>query len=255
MAFKPSRIIVAGVLAGLASGCASLGGNKQAEDRQARLEERVERIERVMGNQSLMDMAQRIDRMEQDVRELRGQVERLQHELEGARERQRDLYLDLDRRLQALETGKVATGTPSPDGGAGEEPPEAGATNAGDAYRAAFKLLKEGRYDKAEKAFSGFLEQYRDSEYADNAQYWLGEARYVTQDFESAVDAFRRVLDDYPDSNKAADALLKLGYCHYELQQWSKARDALEQVREEHPDTTAANLAGTRLDRMRQEGH
>lgn len=255
MAIKPNRIIVAGLVAALAAGCAPLGAKKESEDRQARLEDRVERIERVMGNQSLMDMAQRLDRMEQDIRELRGEVERLAHQLDGARERQRDLYLDVDRRLQALETGKVATGTPTRDGGSGEETPEAGATGAGDAYRAAFELLKQGRYDKAEEAFSRFLEQYSDSQYADNARYWLGEAHYVTQEFDAAIKAFRRVLEDFPDSNKAADALLKLGYCHYELKQWSQAREALERVRKEHPDTTAANLAGTRLERLRQEGH
>ncbi|MDT8320678.1 MAG: tol-pal system protein YbgF [Xanthomonadales bacterium] len=123
------------------------------------------------------------------------------------------------------------------------------------AYDQAFQALKELRYADAAEAFQSFLESYPNSEYADNAQYWLGESYYVTRNYDIALDAFQDLMDRYPDSPKVADALLKIGYTHYEMKQWDQARAALTQVQENYPDTTLARLAENRLRSMRMEGH
>ena len=96
---------------------------------------------------------------------------------------------------------------------------------------------------------------YCDSEYSDNAQYWLGESYYVTRNYDLALTAFQDLLDRFPDSPKAPDALLKIGYTHYELEQWDSARAALTQVQEQYPDSTLSRLAENRLRSMRMEGH
>jgi tol-pal system protein YbgF len=119
----------------------------------------------------------------------------------------------------------------------------------------AFRALRETRYADAAEGFSKFLDQYPDSTYAPNAQYWLGETYYVTRDFETALHFFQQLLDRYPGSNKQGDALLKIGFSHFELREWNQARAALEQVRSQHPDTTLARLAESRLRDMRLAGH
>jgi tol-pal system protein YbgF len=124
-----------------------------------------------------------------------------------------------------------------------------------DAYRMAFNLLKEGRYDRSIRAFSSFLDGYPTSTYADNAQYWLGEANYVSRKYSAAVKEFGKVVSNFPDSTKAPDAMLKLGFTHYELKQWDKAREMLSAVIQKHPKSSAAKLAETRLKRMQSEGH
>src|SRR5690606_33316613 len=105
-------------------------------------------------------------------------------------------------------------------------------------YDAAFRQLQEGRYPAAIAAFKDYLAQYPKGRYVDNAQYWLGEAYYVTRDFSTALSEFQRVLSAFPDSQKVPDAMLKIGYVHYELQQWDKARDTLTQVAQRVPGTT-----------------
>jgi len=123
------------------------------------------------------------------------------------------------------------------------------------AYDQAFQSLKDLRYADAAEGFQTFLSRYPQSEYADNAQYWLGESYYVTRNYDISLDAFDDLLKNYPDSSKTPDALLKIGYAHYELKQWDQARAALEQVKQQFPDTTLARLADNRLRSMRMEGH
>jgi len=123
------------------------------------------------------------------------------------------------------------------------------------AYDQAFQSLKDLRYADAAEGFQAFLAQYPQSEYADNAQYWLGESYYVTRNYDISLEAFDDLLAKYPDSSKKPDALLKIGYAHYELKQWDQARAALEQVKQQYPDTTLARLADNRLRSMRMEGH
>jgi len=124
-----------------------------------------------------------------------------------------------------------------------------------EAYDKAFQAMKELRYADAAEDFQSFLDQYPNSEYADNAVYWLGESYYVTRNYDIALEAFERLMHDYPDSPKVPDALLKIGYTHYELKQWDKARAALLQVQQDYPDTTLARLAESRLRSMKMEGH
>jgi tol-pal system protein YbgF len=123
------------------------------------------------------------------------------------------------------------------------------------AYDRAFQALKELRYADAAEEFQSFLSQYPNSEFADNAQYWLGESYYVTRNYDIALTAFQVLLDRFPESTKAPDALLKIGYTHYELEQWDSARAALTQVQELYPDSTLSRLAENRLRSMRMEGH
>ena len=121
------------------------------------------------------------------------------------------------------------------------------------AYESAFDSLKNGQYAEAARRFQGFLAQYPTGEYSPNAQYWLGESYYVTQNYQIALDSFQNLLGQFPSSNKAPDALLKVGYCHYELKQWPQAEATLNQVVQQYPDTTVARLAQGRLRALRLE--
>jgi tol-pal system protein YbgF len=123
------------------------------------------------------------------------------------------------------------------------------------AYQSAFDTLKEGRYQKAKSELRAFLQNHSNSSFAGNAQYWLGEAHYVTREFKSAIEEFKTVLSNYPQSLKISDAMLKIGYTYYELKQFDQAKLLLQDLRERFPKSTAFRLAGKRLDRIRKEGH
>jgi len=242
------------------AGCASSPEQDPVQIKLNDLDGRLARIERVMSNQSLLDLANQGDSLRNDLRAMRNDVDLLTNNLEASRKQQRDLYADLDRRMKVLEsrggagTGSDAgSGDPGAGGAGGDSPSPASDDKA--AYQTAFNLLKDGQYDRAITAFQKFLIVYSDSSLADNAQYWLGEAYYVNKSFPEAQGAFQKLVDKYPQSRKRPDALLKIGYCQYELKQWDSAKVTLTQVATQFPDAPAGHLAQQRLDKMATEKH
>jgi tol-pal system protein YbgF len=222
------------------------------------LDTRLARIERVVTNQSLLDLANQSDSLRNDLRAMHNDVDVLSNNLEASRKQQRDLYADLDRRMKILESrGGVGSAAGSGDAGSGGAGADSSAPASDDkaAYQAAFNLLKDSQYDRAIAAFQKFLIVYSDSSLADNAQYWLGEAYYVNKSYPEAQSAFQRVVDKYPQSRKRPDALLKIGYCQYELKQWDSAKGTLSKVAAQFPDAPAGHLAQQRLDKMATEKH
>jgi tol-pal system protein YbgF len=259
------------------------------------LSERVARLEQQMqgqgSGQSTVELLNRLDALQAEVQDLRGQLEQQAYEVENLKKQQRDRYIDLDARLSRLEGGAApaaaaadlaptapppvapsdAPGQLTPDELAPATSPadvaaapEAGATPAlapssdpadeRAAYDEALGALLDGRYAESARRFAAFLQQYPDGDYADNATYWLGESYYVTQNYQVALETFQDLLARFPDSSKAPDALLKVGYSHYELKDWPQAEAVLGQVVERYPDTTAARLAQGRLRALRLEG-
>jgi tol-pal system protein YbgF len=257
---NPSRVLPQAfavfALCGVLTGCVSTPPEEDpVVQRMTELDGRLLRIERVLANQSLLDLSQRIEAVNTEVRTLRGQLDEMQHALNKTQDQQREMYGDVDRRLSAIEGG----GSVSAGGGGGMAssmssglPVPQGDDRAN--YQAAFDLLKDGKYSEAISGFTQFLSTFPTSALADNAQYWLGEAHYVTRQFPDALRHFRTVVEKYPDSRKIPDALLKIGYCNYELKNYTEARSALGQVVSRFGDTTAARLASQRLTKMEGEG-
>jgi len=239
-------IILLALATVLVAGCASVPPDQDpTQIRLNDLDARVSKVERIITNQSLVQLAQQADSLQQQVRELRGQVEDLQNANQALRKQQRDLYADLDRRVTALEHGGGTAGAGSSGGSSGAEP---GVTSTEQSvYGQAFDALKAGSYSVAISGFQGFLKQYPASPLAPNAEYWLGEAHYVNQDFAAAETDFQTVLDKWPSSSKAPAAMLDLGNTQLAQGKESKGRATLRQVISQYPGTDAANRAQARL--------
>lgn len=234
----------------------------------ATVEQRLERLERVVNNQSLLEMLERLDTLQREVQLLRGQVEEQQHTITGLKERQRELYLDIDRRMSRIEReGAPAANVGGPAGNnnppltSASAPPAAAPVNEQsrieqerEAYQKAFDMLRELRYAQATTAFRDFIKQYPDGRYAHIAQYWLGEAGYAQRDFRQAITDYNALLANYPNSPKLAEAMLKIGYSHYELKEADKARTVLQQLVQKYPDSTEAGQARNLLKRINKNG-
>jgi tol-pal system protein YbgF len=226
------------------------------------LDTRLTRIERVMANQSLLELSNQLEALRADIRAMHNDVDQLSNSLEAARKQQRDLYADLDQRMRNLESrggGSAAPASTATNNGAAppsvaSHEPAPGSDDKA-IYQAAFNLLKDGDYDRAVTAFQSFLVTFPASSLADNAQYWLGEAYYVNKVYPEAQAAFQRVVDKFPQSRKLPDALLKIGYCRYELKQWDSAKEVLSLVATKYSDTPAGHLAQQRLEKMAAEKH
>ena len=243
------------------------------------IQQELTKLSNQIENRAMLDLFQRVDELADEISQLRGELEIQSNDLSGIKKRQRELYLDIDRRLRDLEnrtTSQSSTVEPVqvPTPGTSTDQTSGTGTTAIDpvidttqstqpstaskeekaAYQAAFDTLKEGRYKKAKASFSSFLKKYPNSIYAGNAQYWSGEANYVTRNFQQGVIEFKQVVKRYPNSAKVPDAMLKLGYTYYELKQYEEAKSILQELRERFPKSAAFRLAGKRLDRMRKEG-
>ena len=246
------------------------------------IEQRLERLERILRNQSLADIVLQLQQLQQEVQQLRGEVELQNHTIDALNKRQRDLYLDIDSRLSGLRPMPTPPASQSEPVSAAVEPEDAPVDAAGApesaeteppaaemntvvtppdpkqeavAYQTAFNLLKQGRYKESIESFRDFLSQFRGGVYEDNAQYWLGEASYVNRDFDTALVEFNKVVENYPASSKVPGALLKSGYIHYEKGEWGQARDLFNRLTREFSGSTEARLAVKRLQRMDKEGH
>jgi tol-pal system protein YbgF len=240
-------IILLALATVLVAGCASVPPDQDpTQIRLNDLDARVSKVERIITNQSLVQLAQQADSLQQQVRDLRGQVEDLQNANQALRKQQRDLYADLDRRVSALEHGGGAAGAGSSGGGSSGAEPGVTSTEQS-VYGQAFDALKAGSYSVAISGFQGFLKQYPASPLAPNAEYWLGEAHYVNQDFAAAETDFQTVLDKWPSSSKAPAAMLDLGNTQLAQGKGSKGRATLRQVISQYPGTDAANRAQARL--------
>ena len=240
-------------------------------------DERLDRIEKLLSNQSLLDMAERLDAMQADMQQMRGMLEEQQHTIEGLKERQRELYLDVDRRLSRFERegggasipAPAAPATPSttqpltsaaPSAPVAAAAPAAAPTNdtnqlqqEREAYQKAFDTLRELRYAQATQEFRAFLKQYPNGRYGHIAQYWLGEASYAQRNFKQAILDYQALLQNYPSSPKRAEAMLKIGYSQHELKQDSEANKTLDQLIKLYPDSTEAGQARNLLKQIRKQ--
>ncbi len=288
-----NTIIAGAVLAGALTMSSAVLAKAQQEQ-MADLEARVSQLERVTDNKVMFDLLQKIEALQQEVQGLRDQTERNTHELDTQSKRQKDLYLDIDKRILRLEGGgngsqssvdpnTQPTNLPSTNENrgstlAGDEIDAAPAaapaqhTSSGtsnsstvrnnnqpdgeyESYNYAFTQIKNGEYEQSINSLQNFLASYPSSSYAANAQYWLAEANYVLQRYDTAVTEFKKVADNYPSSAKVSDAMLKLGYTYYEQSKWQEARDILKLTSVRYLGSDQAVKAMKRLDRMIQEGH
>jgi tol-pal system protein YbgF len=114
-------------------------------------------------------------------------------------------------------------------------------------YQQAYDELRKGHTSQSIEQFNAYLGKYPASAYANNAQYWLGEAYRVNKDNVAARKAFNDVIEKYPDGAKVPDAILKLGYIEMEQKNPEKAREYLTRVIADYPNTPAALLATKKL--------
>jgi len=279
-------------------------------DNNAAILSRLNDIEQRLSSRGLLEMLQQLESLQEEISRLHGELEVQNHTMKQLKKRQRDLYADIDQRMQRLENGTPAMTQPVDTASETRNPPlqtlsaindaargrqnsaadpaltvevvaqqqiesgsdvmtatiketapasetnnddistaqvESDPTQARADYQQAFKLLNDSLYDQAIKAFHEFLLIHPNSEYSDNAQFWLGEVYMFNGDHEQALLEFNKVIQNYPASQKLNQAKLKIAYGYHELGQIDLARKQLEELIALNPGTTVARLAQKRL--------
>jgi tol-pal system protein YbgF len=114
-------------------------------------------------------------------------------------------------------------------------------------YDDALALMDQKDYRGGIARFKEFLKKHPKSEYADNAQYWVGEGHYALREFDQAILEFDAVRRQYPTGDKVPAALLKLGFAFAELGDRVDARLILRELIVRYPESEEALKARQKL--------
>jgi tol-pal system protein YbgF len=236
------------------------------------LETRTAKLEEALASQSMLELQNQIEALQQELNRLQGQIEVLSNENESNQKRQKDFYIDLDARLRRIErpeeSGTSESTAPSPYR-AREAPDTAEpyavsdaptpqtaaaisippASDEGDtrAYDAAFDLFKAGKYKEAISHFNQFIKNHPGSSLAPSAHYWIGNSYYALRDFKNAISTQEKLIKTFPDSSKAPDAMLNIATSQQEMNNKAGAKKTLDTLIARYPGSDAAGKAKQRL--------
>lgn len=235
----------------LGIGClAATSPNAQTTSRSGSLEARVSQLESVISGGALVDLLDRLETLELDLRRLQGRIETTEHRLDTVLERQRSLYRELDERMVVLDE-RIEAMTAGDNGTMSLPRPDLGPAAL---YQDGQDYFDAGRYRRAAARFAALVARYPEHTRAAQAQYWLGESYVAQERFGPAARAFEGVLADYPDHAKVPAARLKLGLSLIEQGDKAAGRAALRELLETAPQSTAARQARERLSRLGDAG-
>jgi tol-pal system protein YbgF len=231
---------------------AGLLNDDEARKQIQQLETRVLKLEDAIKQQtrSMLDLQSRIDALNTEIRNLRGQGEEATHGLQDAEKRQKDFYVDLDTRLRHFESAEeAAKEAAAKEAAAAKAPVAPVSTDPADpvpedrAFETGYSLFKAGNYENAVKAFQDFVKKFPDSARVPDANYWLGNAQLAMKDYRNALDTYQGMLKDFPETPKAADVMYGIARCQYGLKRPVDARKTLKKLVTKYPASEAAAKA------------
>ena len=256
----------------LAAGPAAAGlfddeiARKQIADQQKQVEElrqqtdslsgRLGKIEDAAKTQPVLALAAEIEKLREEMRSLRGQIEVLGNNIEGVTKRQRDMYVDLDQRLRRFEQpgAAIAPAAGAASTAAAETAKTATASvsvDENETYERAQGQRRIGNYQGAITAFQGFVAKYPKSTLAPRAQYWIGDSYFNLRDFKNAIASQQKLLASYPDSSSVPDALLNMASSQLEAGDTATARKTMDGLIARYPASDAAEKARRRVANLR----
>ncbi len=229
------------------------------------------------------DLQNTVTQLQQQVRDLQGQLELQAHQIDQLREAQKNIFLQLENKSPANLASETAVSaaaeavtqisqtTPvtahpkpaaAPEASVNVNPIAAAApavTTQSDPkqkelYDRAYQAISAQQYSDASIEMQDYLTQYPMGEYAANAHYWMGEISLVGGDLNKAELHFKAIPSQFPQSSKVPDADLKLGYIYYQQGKWAIARDTLQKLVSNYPNSSASVLAKQRIQEMNVQG-
>ena len=104
-------------------------------------------------------------------------------------------------------------------------------------YIDALSSYQNGDFMSAIDDFEMLIQNDSENDFADNAQYWVGECYYALDEYSKAIEAFRKVIK-YADTNKADAAQFKIGYSYLNSGDTARGYDELERLLDMFPESS-----------------
>jgi tol-pal system protein YbgF len=203
---------------------------KQADEAAARaksLQDALDQLSRA-ARKSGADLGVDLEKAQNDLAAVHGQLEVLQHRLDALEKAQVD-------QQKAVETAAAAAAQQKKEA---EHPIDKLAI-----YNLGRSKLEAGQSQRARDLFTEFLAKFPKDELAANAQYWLGESYYAERKWNDAIGEFQKVLKEYKGSEKTSDALLKIGMSFQAQNDCKSALLFFEELQQGHRSTPAGKSA------------
>lgn len=187
------------------------------------------------------DLIQQNQRLENQLRELRGKIEEQDHQIDQLNKELTNRYTDLDQRLELLQQKIDPTDETAPESQSEETNPTSGhnspldnsepvsnstpastgnqtvsSTNQAEldkaAYTVALEAYKQGGAKKAIAPMQNFVKNNPNSVYTGNAYFWLAEFNLAIEppNYDEAKKNYETVAAKFPDSSKAPRSLYQL---------------------------------------------
>lgn len=191
--------------------------------------------------QDTTQLVYQIQELLEEVRELRGQVESQQREIENLRRRQRDQYLDLDQRLQQLAGGVVVpqpglTQEPSPEREPPVEvPPQLADAPAADVPEVRAPIDAQTEITPLASVVTPAPRDLGTPTEEEQAAYDRAFRALREQRFADAAEGFSNFLDRHPDSGYAPNAMYWLAETYYVTRDFETALVFFNQLRDRYP--------------------
>lgn len=109
-------------------------------------------------------------------------------------------------------------------------------------YQEGIDLYRRGMYVEGRARFEQFLATKPETEYIDNALYWIGECYYGQGLYHEAANYFHKIVQEYPKTSKVPDALLKVSLTYKQLGRNDSALEMLRYLMDAFPGSEAARI-------------
>jgi tetratricopeptide (TPR) repeat protein len=236
--------------------------------------ERLTVLERQMANLNQQNSTEQIQALQEQLANVKGRMEVLEHSFEQLNEQVKQQYQDFDARLHntATTTHEKTSNSSSDDTDQNAKKAAKLASNeqamesptddnnklssAKDikaeelAYQKALGLLKAKDYPRVTPSLQNLLSKYPHGKNAANAHFWLGEIYLLQGQPDTALSEYRKVLTNFPTSDKVPMAQLKTGFAYQDQGGTAKARAQYQKVIKLYPGSNTAKLAMQKLSEL-----
>jgi len=185
-----------------------------------------------------------IGKMRKQIRRLQVATSRLKATTKQLKKSRRISKKKLDKKIEKIAQA-IKPAEPVDQTASGEEEK--------DHYTAAYLALKSGRYEEAIEKFRALLKSYPNGQYSDQAYYWLGESYLVMNNTGRAIGNFEWLIKHHPESGKHAVAMLKLGLAYQSQKRMAESKAVWQKLIQAHADSPAAERARKLLQAIQKQ--